>query len=233
MKSFPAKEGPYPVRLIYEPQEIDLICEDALRTEKLLPKTPEPIKVDLFLERYFRVRLAYEDLGTEIMGCTVFNTTGAVTGFIISTRIEEDGKKSSERRARSTIAHEGGHGLLHSRLFMADTSTGSIFGKTQPQQPKIMCRPTDIRAAGSNAKAYDGKWWEWQANRAIAGLLLPKKLVHTCVSDLLISKGITPELPATKKAEAENLLADTFDVNPVVARIRLQEMFPVSAQIFL
>lgn len=231
MRSFPTKEGPYPIRLLYETEEIDRICEDALRSEKCLPKVPEPIKIDLFLERYFNVRVAYEDLGEGVMGCTVFNTKGAVTGFIISSRIEEGGTKASERRSRSTIAHEGGHGLLHSRLFMTDSTTGSVFGNKPTEAPRIMCRNEDIRPA--KGKSYDGKWWEWQANRAIAGLLLPKKLVAACVAPLLSQKTLLPNLPVERRSESELLLSVTFDVNPIVARIRLEEMFPSDGQMLL
>src|SRR5438045_831977 len=112
MKEFISREGPYRRRLVYETTEIDQICEDALRTIQLLPATPQPIKIDLFLEKYFEVRVIYEDLGEEILACTVFNRLGAVTGFILSSRIEDKETKSSQRRARSTLAHEGGHGLL-------------------------------------------------------------------------------------------------------------------------
>lgn len=231
MNIYPTKDGPYPVRIKYETVEIDSMCEDALRKSKLLPKAPEPIKVDLVLERYFGVRVDYADLGEGIMGCTIFDTKGAVTGFIISSKIEIDGTKSSERRARSTIAHEGGHGLLHPRLFMSDTTTVSMFEQSASTQSRILCRSSDIGPA--KAKLYDGKWWEWQANRAIAGLLLPKKLVAACVAPLTDQNTITQNLPAKKRAEAEMLVSGTFDVNPIVARIRLDEMFPSDAQMTL
>ena len=230
MKSYQTKEGPYPVRLVYEPQEIDQICEDALRKEKLLPKVPEAIKIDLFLERYFGIPVQYMELESGVMGCTIFNTKGAVTGFIISSLIEQDGAKSSERRARSTIAHEGGHGLLHSGLFMADTSTGKVFGNGTRESQGFMCRHSDIGVA--KAKAYDGRWWEWQANRAIAGLLLPKKLVARCVTEFLQKGTIAPTLRENCRGEAESLTSTTFDVNPAVARIRLEEMYPNGEQMF-
>jgi hypothetical protein len=44
---------------------------------------------------------------------------------------------------------------------------------------RFLCRPGDIdpAAASRPTRAYDGLWWEWQANRAIGGFLLPKNLV--------------------------------------------------------
>jgi hypothetical protein len=90
---------------------------------------------------------------------------------------------------------------------------------------KILCRDNDIKPAGRN---YDGRWWEWQANRCIGGLLLPKKLVREALSNILIDSVVTksPSLLPTKRKDAEKNISEIFDVNPFVARIRLNEMFP-------
>ena len=232
MKEFRTKDGPYPVRLIYETSEIDKICEDALRESGRLPTAPRPIEIDRFLEKFFEVHVLYEDLPAGAIGCTVFNHVGRVTGFIISSGIEADRTESGKRRARSTLAHEGGHGLLHSRLFMHESGTSSLFGDREIQEPRILCRDQDVVPAGASP-AYSGKWWEWQANRAIAGLLLPKKLVTVAVAEMLDTCKLTPYLPDRQRREAELRTAQTFDVNPAVARIRLEEMFPSTAQMSL
>lgn len=118
---------------------------------------------------------------------------------------------------------------MHPRLFMSDTKTASMLQTKTSDSLKIMCRDQDIGAAKS--KAYDGRWWEWQANRAIAGILLPRKLVTLTVSPFLDSKKFTPILVEQHRIEAEKLVADTFDVNPAVARIRLEEMYPRDEQL--
>jgi hypothetical protein len=89
---------------------------------------------------------------------------------------------------------------------------------------------TDVGPVGAKA-TYSGRWWEWQANRAIGGLLLPTKLVTTAISGMLNREKIVYVLPDDKRNDAEAFTAETFDVNPAVVRIRLQEMFPVSQQI--
>lgn len=228
MKEFRTREGPYPLRLQYEVSEIDDICVDALREVGLLPANPEPIKVDLFLEKYFRVVVDYPDLGNEIMGSAIFNSRGAVTGFLISSRIEQDGNAVAERRVRSTLAHEGGHGLLHSKLFIED-ATPSLFDSRKKDGANFLCRPADISPA-SGVPVYNGKWWEWQANRAIGGLLLPKGLVRKAVSSFGEENQFGWKLLDSKRLAAERHLAATFDVNLVVARIRLAEMFPITKQ---
>lgn len=234
MKEFRAKGGRFPVRLIYETSEIDDICLGALRQSRLLPSEPQAIKIDLFLERHFGVAVLYEDIGEGIMGSTVFDSRGKVTGFTIATWIEEDGTNVAERRVRSTLAHEGGHGLLHSKLFMSD-QTDSLFGDAfESSVPKnFLCRSSDIvPGAGAAHSRYDGQWWEWQANRAIGGLLLPKPLVISLIDPVLTKTGSGRMLKPENRSKAEAEVAQVFDVNPIVARIRLQEMFPVEGQGF-
>lgn len=227
MKRYQSKEGPYPVRLVYESSEIDDICEGALREARFLPKEPAEINIDGFLEKFFGVHVLYEDLGEGILGSTVFASTGRVTGILISSRIEEDGSEVGERRARSTLAHEGGHGLLHPQLFMEDTQTGDFFGRPQPKgktPERFLCRKSDIGAAGGTP--YDGRWWEWQANRAIGGLLLPRKLVTTVAAEFTTEGKFGPILEETKRPILERKVAEIFNVNPAVARIRIAEMLP-------
>jgi len=231
MREFKSSEGPFPIRLLYEVKEIDDICIGALREAKLLPPEPEAIKIDLFLEKYFEVPILYEDIGEGVMGSTVFDSIGRVTGFTIAPWLEEDGTATSDRRVRSTLAHEGGHGLLHPRLFMSE-QTGSLFGsrpdKNRPQ--KFLCRSSDINPGVADKPRYDGQWWEWQANRAIGGLLLPKVLVLKLIAPFLDESDFGKELNSEKRTKAVEAVSDTFEVNPVVARIRLEEMFPRDGQ---
>ena len=231
MKEYRTREGPYPLRLQYEVSEIDDICRDALQKANLLPGEPGPVKIDLFLERYFQVVVDYSDLGDGVMGSAIFNSKGAVTGFLISSKIEEEGNAVAERRVRSTLAHEGGHGLLHPKLFMEE-STGNLFsspGSGTPAKARFLCRTSDIRPVDAKL-SYSGKWWEWQANRAIGGLLLPRQLVRKSLSSLIEESEFGPSLADSKRSAAERHVAETFDVNPVVARIRLAEMFPRTKQ---
>jgi len=231
MREFPTKEGRFRLRLMYDIKEIDDICLSALKQAGLLPAEPEPIKIDLFLEKYFEVPLLYEDLGEGVMGSTVFDSFGRVTGFTVAPWIEEEGTAAADRRVRSTLAHEGGHGLLHPKLFMAE-QTGSLFGSSfEKEKPKnFLCRNSDIVPGATGQPRYDGQWWEWQANRAIGGLLLPKPLVLKSIESLLNTGAFGKTLSREKLAKAEFTVSEAFDVNPVVARIRLQEMFPVDGQ---
>ncbi len=232
MKEFRAREGRFPLRLHYELAEIDTICLGALRDAKMLPSEPQAIEIDRFLEGHWKVRLLYEDHDPNTMGSTVFDTKGQVIGFTVARWLDEEGSISSDRRLRSTLAHEGGHGLLHQRLFIEDP-TPSLFESNQgPNNPRnFVCRSSDIRPAG--ATPYSGEWWEWQANRAIGGLLLPIPLVRKVVAPFTEETRFGTALKEHQRSTAEKELVEVFDVNPVVARIRLNEMFLQEKQALL
>jgi hypothetical protein len=232
VKRFRAQSGPFEEQLRFSTDEIDEMCLDALRHAGLLPTSPEAIRIERFVEKHFQCRIQYEDLGPDAMGCTVFRENGSIQAVGISTRLD-DGSNVSERRVRSTFAHEGGHCLMHSSLFMAGLGQARFNNMEDKHENidfkarRILCRDGDITAVGKK-RGYDGRWWEWQANRAIGGLLLPSGLVRQAVAQFLERSPVTksPSLPAKMRTLAEKEVAGIFEVNPVVARIRLQEMFP-------
>ena len=208
------------------------MCVEALGNE-FLPDNPKPVRIDRFIEKHFKCPIVYEALPDGVLGCTAFNKDATVKAVFISTSLE-DGHLSSERRLRSTLAHEAGHCLMHGSLFLDPggdhllRQDGIEIKNVEIKQKRILCRPDDINP-GATQKRYDGRWWEWQANRAIGGFLLPKPLVRDAVRSLLRESVVTrsPTLANANRPEAEKILAQTFDVNPVVARIRLSEMFPI------
>lgn len=227
MKNYRAKSGPFRERPYYELREIERICEDGLNQVGLLPSDPSPIRIDRFIEKYFGVPPAYEDLDKGVLGFTQFGPKG-VQAIVVARALDEDRTKPAERRIRSTLAHEAGHGLLHAHLFALDRESKPLFGDfTEPNSPRVLCRDIPNTSAG-HLPDYDKRWWEYQANRAIGAFLLPRSLVESAIDPLLSSSGLlgTKTLNSSHVNPAARLLADTFDVNPIVARIRLQEMYP-------
>lgn len=226
MRTYRQSGGPFRERPYFTHSEIDRICVEALEQVGLLPRSPEPIRIDRFIEKRFRVTPTYEDLGPGILGMTRFGKNG-VQAVTVSQRLDEEGSRVSERRIRSTLAHEGGHGLLHEYLFLLEAGP-LLFGEGTPGGPKILCRDEPHAVKES---AYKGKWWEYQANRAIGSLLLPKSLVMMVVEPFMIPVGAMGlnEMDRKKRPEVIQRLAEAFDVNPVVATIRLDEFFPVPA----
>ena len=114
MRRVPTPSGPFPFQLYFEDLgEIDEICLEALKRQSLLPSKPAPVRIERFVEKEFKTPLRYEDLGPDNLGCTIFNCFGGVEAILIARFLEEQNTTPARRRARSTVAHEAGHGLLH------------------------------------------------------------------------------------------------------------------------
>jgi len=212
--------GPFPFQLYFEDLgEIDEICLEALKRQSLLPSNPAPIRIERFIEKEFKTALRYEDLGPDNLGCTVFNSFGAVEAILVSRDLEEQNTTPARRRVRSTLAHEAGHGLLHGSLFIDSPDLGE-------NQRRILCRSEDI--LGETPRSYRGRWWEFQANQAIGSLLLPRLLMNAFLDQSgieLDSSGNRILTPALRESLAKKA-AVIFDVNPIVVRIRLDSLFP-------
>lgn len=223
MRNYRTENGPFPERPHYEPHEIDRICLDALTKTQLLPSIPQSIRIDRFVEKYFGVEVAYECLPDGILGYTEFGSDG-VKSITVTSALDDEGGDIAERRIRTTLAHEAGHGLLHIPLFGLNQHQMTMFER-DGEPPKVMCR--DVQGATRGAAAYDGRWWEWQANQAIGALLLPKPLVRQAIEGYCVmTRGLAlPTIPASRRKEAEQVISGSFDVNRAVARFRLNQLF--------
>jgi len=210
----------------FTPSQIDNMCCDELHGVCLLPDSPEPIRIDRFIEKRFNVSPQYEDLPDGILGFTRFGKNG-VKAVVISAALDAEGGKVAARRVRTTIAHEGGHGLLHAHLFALDEIPLHLFDQDSHSGDQILCR--DVHGDEKKAHRYDGRWWEVQANRAMSGLLCPKPLVQEAMKQFLSPAGLlgVEVLAEHRREEASRALAELFDVNPAVTRIRIGEMYPL------
>lgn len=222
MKTFRTRSGPFSERPHFKPGEIERMCVEELRAAKLLPTEPSPVRIDRFIERRFGVSPRYEELPDGVLGYTKFGPRG-VAEIIVAAQLDSDASAVARRRLRSTLAHEAGHGLLHTYLFTLGTKPASLFGETD-SKPHILCR--DVQGE-KNAPGYDGRWWEYQANRAIGGLLLPRPLVDKAVEPYLVPAGNlgSRAILSGDKDKAARALSELFDVNPSVVRIRLEDLF--------
>lgn len=209
----------------FTPGHIDNLCCDELRNVGLLPSSPEPIRIDRFIEKRFDVSPQYEDMPNGVLGFTRFGKNG-VKAVVISAALDAEGGKVAGRRVRTTIAHEGGHGLLHAHLFALDDIPLHLFDKDSHSADQILCR--DVHGDEKKAHRYDGRWWEVQANRAMSSLLCPRPLVLEAMKPFLTPAGLlgVEVLTENRREEAVRSLAEIFDVNPAVTRIRIAEMYP-------
>jgi hypothetical protein len=227
MKIFRTTAGPFAERPYYDLDEIERTCSSELREAGLYPNSPQPIRIDRFVERRFGVTPEYEDLAPGVLGWTKFGPKG-VEAIVVARALSEEQSRVAERRISTTLAHEAGHGLLHAHLFVLGAETLSLFGRDGDVEPqRILCREESGTKTAS-PPSYSGQWWEFQANQAMGALLLPKRLVEVALAEFLAPQGTLGEriLLEVHREDAARLLTETFDVNPVVARIRLANLYP-------
>lgn len=225
MKPKSGSKGPFTERLYLPTSRIEQLCEGALRSVGLYPDAPSAIRIERFIEKKFGLTPEYDVLPAGVLGYTVFGSLGP-TKIVVDRGLADTDSKIAHRRINTTLAHESGHCLFHGQLFGSSHQAGILFdAEDQSGVPKILCRDEP-------SSVYDGKWWEFQANAAIGALLLPRDLVLSAAQPFLEPRGLLglPSLADNMRRAAEAALSDTFDVNPVVARIRLAEMFPAEDQ---
>ena len=223
MKTLRTNKGPFRERPYLTDSEIDNTCADELQRFGLLPSDPGAIRIDRFIEQRFGSPADYEDLPDGILGLTRFGSKGVQT-IVVSNLLDSDTSVPGARRVRATMAHEAGHGLFHSHLFVLGESQPLFGDWSDGKKPKVLCRDEEHTT-------YNGEWWELQANKAIGGLLMPKPLVFKAISPFLSPVGLLggQTIQTNDRERAVRELADIFDVNPRVARIRLDSLVPNSS----
>jgi Zn-dependent peptidase ImmA (M78 family) len=131
------------------------------------------------------------------------------------------------------MAHEVGHCLLHSHLFAMSAGTQSLFGPdSDVVGSKVLCRDEVGGRSTVNHGRYDGRWWEFQANQVMGAILLPKRLVLQCLDPYLCVQGKLgmKVFNSSRREEAVRQLAEVFDVNPAVVRLRLNGLYPLNRE---
>jgi hypothetical protein len=237
MRTYRTTYGPFAERPHYSADSVERICSDELRKAGLFPSEPAAIRIDRFIEKRFKISPTYDDLPEGILGCTKFGPKGVIE-IIISRSLAEENSKVSERRINSTLAHEVGHGLLHSHLFVLGQIRNLFGDGLDSNETKILCRKENIEGIQADKKiSYGGRWWEYQANMVIGSILLPRQLVKIVLNPFFIEKGRLGAkiLDPTHKEKATRELVEIFDVNPIVTRIRINNVFSPSQenQLFL
>jgi hypothetical protein len=215
----PAVSTSIPKQPYFTRKQVDRICQAALEKVGLMPDAPAPVRIDAFVEKYFKIHPTYEALPNGVLGFTEF-AAGGVSAMVISSAFDDEGTKIAERRLRTTFAHEAGHGLLHAELFSLGDKPHHLFDDDNPK-PQILCREEHSSAA----RGYHGKWWETQANLAIGGLLMPVPLTLEAAKPFTEERGLLGLPVLAERDRAVAALAEIFEVNPVVARIRLDGLF--------
>ena len=171
--------GRMPYRLWYDEAEVDAVMEDELHRARDPRVTARgAVDVDIFVEGHLGITPQFVPLPRGVQGATDFFPDGRAEMRISEelSRRAADAEPGAEHLMRTTLAHEAAHVLLHRVLFLQQSE--ALFGGEVSRRE--LCR--DIRPVG---RGYTGEWWEWQANRGMGALLLPKSemlRLHPCQS---------------------------------------------------
>lgn len=240
MKHVQLATGPFKLWPFFQPQEIETIAADDLRSLGLMPDRPSEVNVDQAVVKLFGFDPVYEDAGAGVLGFIRFGTAKPEK-ILLHSSLAEIGDITLERRRRSTLAHECGHGRLHVGPFtelMQAKKAGH--GTERVRDPRhhanFICRSDDVRdneCEKPPAVAGPARWErmaEWQANRYMACMLAPADLVRMAVADLLAVDSVATviALDATGRAALAPEISRCFNVSRELAGIRLEELFPAS-----
>lgn len=199
---------------------------EELQSVGLMPDKPGPVAIDQFCDFKWGMPEDYKDLPPEVLGYAGFTHNG-FDRIVINTALEGDLSQTARRRVRSTIAHEIGHAILHEKMFVEkmlyDQNQGLLFGEMERKPMmdvrKIVCREGDV--FGGIGKS---PWYEVQANKFMAAILMPKPLFYQVVEPFLLSyddRTASPTMRMRYYGKIEEV-SETFNVSREMARIAVE-----------
>ena len=209
-------------RPYYAQHEIDVQCEDIVsRFLKSKEGPPSyPISTDdltVMIEQGVSTLDLYANLsaeGPDIEGLSEFRR-GSKPSVRIARYLSE--QPSRENRLRSTLAHEYGHVIFHTFLWMMQ-------GDGQPLKARRRRAPRCQRSRIIVAPQSD--WMEWQAGYAGGALLMPITHLKELVADSLHEWGLFRRVEADtdRHKELVERISEAFGVSKDAAKTRLHKL---------
>lgn len=227
MRSWPDPKSPWKKQVRFEEKEFEAMMDELReRSGQLMHAPGTGIDVDSVMLRGLGVEADYLDLPTGMMGRTRFMANGSVV-VEVTRELSELALRdtTARRRLRSTLAHECGHIACHRGLHLRDDETLALFpadGASSVERVSIMCRQEVADVPG-----YRGEWWEHQANRCMAELLLPRRGFSEVVRRSIAESGFESFDQVLRGGRGEALarrLSDEFDVSLQMTLFRLQAL---------
>lgn len=219
-------------RIWFKPSEIEDMMEDELRRAGLYPSPDEPaVDVEKLLEGHLKVKLdQYAELEETVLGLTTFahgqKPKVEINRDLTGTAFDhEEVAMGSIGRWRATLAHEAAHVIMHRLLFELPPSQGNLFAGTNGQasaraESVMRCFKRDIGLVRGH--------WEWQevqANKGMAALLMPRRLVTQITRETLpIGLGGLPEAGSREAERMATRISELFRVSRQAATIRVADL---------
>lgn len=216
--------------------EIDSHVEGYLKDYKpSLLMVPQPIDIEEFAEYYLNLSLDYVYLSHcgLILGRMIFQNNELVPVYLpaekcasymcvgrgtllLDNTLLDDYK---EYRFRSTIGHECGHWVFHSKYF---TYADQHIKQGIIQAENIIgCKKSDIEGNMENTPKKklitDIDWLEHQAKYFSASILMPRTPFFKAATELMDCENLN-------EVELANALSEIFQVSPASVNIRLSQL---------
>ena len=226
MRSYRDPSSPWGHGVFYEDHEFESVMDEMRgRAGKGVFERGKGVDVDLVLKRVYDLDPDFVPLPEGTLGRTTFHPDGRLV-LEVSIDLADRAESSAvdRRRLRSTMAHEGGHVGLHQHLYCLDNVTGNLFGDPVREAAGVLCRGDRIK----DRPDYGGKreWWEYQANRGMAALLLPASQLRQEAEQALHQRGLPSVRAVIEAKQTQDFiyqLVDVFDVSFEMMVYRLQD----------
>jgi hypothetical protein len=221
MKWVPDKTGRFGRRPHYQPEELDVDCEQVIAAflMKKYGKIEFPIKTEdltILIEQKARLD-SYSDLSDEGEG--VEGVTEFVPGKRPLVKIASAlNSANKENRLRTTLTHEYGHVHFHEFMFAVETRPRSLFEQDDLPAHTNKCRREHI------VHAPEVDWMEWQAGYACGALLMPAGPLIDTAKRFRTDNGVGYTDIVVESDLARQLIGSVvaaFQVSRDAARIRL------------
>ena len=215
--------SPWGERIWYDEADFDSIMDEVRGRATASFEAGRGVDVDAILEQVYGVTPDFGDVEAGCLGRTLFHPNGELE-VLISRQLSNKAHVSivDRRRLRSTLAHECAHIALHQHLHVTP-AMGQLFpDAAPPRSPRVLCRMQTIEEPHRSGQT---EWWEYQANRGMASLLLPKTLLTRQVGESLRLLGLKGMREALANGSTKEVLRDlmaTFDVSMEMTVYRLQ-----------
>ena len=232
MKTYNTAYGIFYDRPFFTLNRLEEIAAQALDKAGCTDSDPGEIPIEDVLEECLGLGIDYSPLSEDVMGCAHFEPEGLVKVEIHESLSLCGHDPTLDRRRRSTIAHELGHGLVHTPLYRQRFEferQQADFDPAQPQHARHACRTTDIREVGhqqNNGNSFC--WLEWQANFLMGALLVPRRAIQRHLEHWTGPQdGVrTLRLPFPLRDEAAVSTSAVFHVSRQLAAIRIEGLYP-------
>jgi hypothetical protein len=218
-------------RIWYEPEDIEQIATEQLRRADLMPTLDDPVTdVERLIEGHLRAELdLYADLPDGVLGLTQFPARGEpkvlIDSALTEARDAEHAPAGVVGRWRATLAHEASHIFLHRYLFDPEMAQmagrGGVAVLSEGGLMRCLHRDISPTVADWSSVRRRSDWREVQANRAMAALLMPRRLFRRLALREMRQLGLgTPPVAVPDVEVLATALADLLQVSKQAARIR-------------